>query len=223
MRNKAHRWFSVLSLLLVGVISSAAQAQPFEEGRHYVAINAMSATPSDKVLITEAFAYPCPACRAFLPVMHDWTENAPDYVEVERLPIVLRPGWEPFARAYYTVLVMDLGFEAHEAIFKALHDERRPIRSMEDIGVVVEPFGVDANAFVQTSQSFAVESMMGRNRTDVRRFGIRSTPNVIIQGKWRMDLNEFSSYQEMMRAVDMLVAREAELLGIETGAESSAP
>lgn len=214
--------FMMASTLALGYLT-LAQAQPFEEGRHYFAIEAMSNTPTDKVLITEAFAYPCPACRAFLPVMHDWAQNAPDYVEVERLPIVLRPAWEPFARAYYTAQVMGLDSEAHEATFKALHDERRPIRSMEDIGALYEPFGIDAQSFVATSQSFAVESQMGRNRTEVRRFGIRSTPNVIIQGKWRMNLNEFSSYQEMMRAVDMLVAQEAELLGINTEAESVTP
>ncbi len=202
---------------------SSVIAQPFEAGRHYVAIEAPTGVPTDKVVVTEAFAYPCPACRAFLPVMTDWAASAPEYVEVERLPIVLRPSWEPFARAYYTAKVMGLGHEAHEMTFKALHDERRPFQSMRDIGALYEGLGVDADAFVQTSESFAVESQMGRNRTEVRRFGIRSTPSVIVQGKWRMNLGEFSSYQEMMRAVDVLIAQEAALLGLGTEAESAAP
>lgn len=205
------------------MLANFSLAQPFEEGRHYVAIEAPSNVPTDKVVVTEAFAYPCPACRNFLPIMSAWAETAPDYVEVEQLPIVLRPSWEPFARAYYTAQVMGLGHEAHEATFKALHDERRAITSMRDIGALYEPFGVDADQFVSMSESFAVESQMGKNRTEVRRFGIRSTPNVIIQGKWRMNLNEFGSYQEMMVAVDELIAREAELLNLGESGDSSEP
>jgi thiol:disulfide interchange protein DsbA len=201
-----------LLMCVTAVVSSAALAQPYQEGQHYDAIDAASNMPDDKVVVTEAFAYPCPACRNFLPVITAWAEQAPDYVEVEKLPVALRPSWAPFARAYYTAQVMDLGPEAHEKTFKALHDERQRIT-----------FGVDAGEFVEMSESFAVESQMGRNRTEVRRFGIRGTPSVIVQGKYRMKLRAFDSYQEMMRAVDVLVAREAEALGLTASGETSAP
>lgn len=204
-------------------VSGFALAQPFEEGRHYIAIEAPGNVPTDKVVVTEAFAYPCPACRNFLPVITAWAAAAPEYVEVEKLPIVLRPSWEPFARAYYTAKVMGLGDAAHEKTFIALHDQRQPITSMEAIGRLYEEFGVDAAEFVSMSESFAVESQMGRNRTEVRRFGIRGTPSVIVQGKWRMNLNEFGSYQEMMVAVDELVAREARALGLTESGESETP
>ena len=206
------RIFQMVVMALV-LAPSLVLAQ-YEEGRHYIALEAPTNVPTDRVVVTEAFAYPCPACRNFLPIMSAWAENAPSYVEVERLPIVLRPSWEPFARAYYTAQAMGLDHDAHEATFKALHDERQPIRSMRDIGVLYEPFGVDADEFVGMSESFAVESQMGKNRTEVRRYGIRGTPSVIVQGKWRMNLNEFGSYQEMMQAVDELVAREAALLDL---------
>lgn len=210
----------LMAILALALVPNLLFAQSFEEGRHYTALEAPTNVPTDRVVVTEAFAYPCPACRNFLPIITDWADNAPSFVEVERLPIVLRPSWEPFARAYYTAQSMGLGHEAHEVTFKALHDERQPIRSMRDIGELYESFGVDADAFVATSESFAVESQMGRNRTEVRRFAVRSTPSVIVQGKWRMNLNEFGSYQEMMQAVDELVAREAELLDLSEAADA---
>ena len=212
-----------LLMCLTAVASSAALAQPFQEGQHYDAIDASSNMPKDKVVVTEAFAYPCPACRNFLPVITAWAEQAPAYVEVQRLPVALRPSWAPFARAYYTAQTMGLGHEAHEKTFKALHDERQPITSMADIGQLYEEYGIDADEFVDMSESFAVESQMGRNRTEVRRFGIRGTPSVIVQGKWRMNLRAFDSYQDMMVAVDELVAREAEALGLTALGETSAP
>lgn len=212
-----------LLMCVSAVASSAALAQPFQEGQHYDVIEASSNMPKDKVVVTEAFAYPCPACRNFLPVITAWAEQAPAYVEVQRLPVALRPSWAPFARAYYTAQTMGLGHEAHEKTFKALHDERQPITSMADIGQLYEEYGIDADEFVDMSESFGVESQMGRNRTEVRRFGIRGTPSVIVQGKYRMNLRAFDSYQDMMVAVDELVAREAEALGLTASGETSAP
>ncbi len=213
----------VVLACMTTIASSKLMAQPYQEGQHYDVIEASANMPDDKVVVTEAFAYPCPACRNFLPVITAWADQAPDYVEVRKLPVALRPSWAPFARAYYTAKAMDLGPEAHEKTFKALHDERQRITSMEDIGQLYEPFGVDADEFVEMSESFAVESQMGRNRTEVRRFGIRGTPSVIIQGKYRMKLRAFDSYQAMMRAVDELVAREAEAMGLTASGDTSAP
>jgi hypothetical protein len=54
----------------------------------------------------------------------------------------------------------------------------------------------------------------------VRTFGIRGTPAVIVQGKWLVSPNGFSSYDEMLAAVDYLVQREADALGLGQDAET---
>ncbi|MCC5864805.1 MAG: thiol:disulfide interchange protein DsbA/DsbL [Wenzhouxiangella sp.] len=199
---------------LFALIALPVAAQNFEEGRHYQRIGTPAATPDDRVQVIEAFAYPCPACRAFHPIVARWESNVPEHVEFSRLPIALQRGWDLFARAYYTAKVLGLGEDAHEAVFKVLHDERRAIRNFEDIAAIYADFGVETSTFINTSQSFAVESHMGRNRTDVARFGIRQTPTMVVQGKWLLSPGNFESYQQMLDAVDYLVAREAEALGL---------
>lgn len=204
-----------IALLMSLMVAAPAAAQSFEEGRHYVAVSSPVSMPEDRVVVTEAFAYLCPACRNFMPVISQWSARQPDHVRVDHLPVALQPGWELFVRAYYTMQVLNLPQQAHQAMFIALHDQRRPLRSMADIGAfLATDYDTTAEQFVATSESFAVESMMGRNRNDVRRFGVRSTPSIIVHGKWRMNLNAFDSYDEMMVAVDILVAREAEALGL---------
>jgi thiol:disulfide interchange protein DsbA len=203
------------------LLSGSLLAQEFQEGQHFQRIGNPVATPDDKVVVTDGFAYPCGACRRFLPYVGSWADNAPDYVEVEHLPIALQPGWELFVRGYYTALVMGVAEETHEAMFKAVHDERRQFRSFEDIAEFYAEHGVESESFVNTSQSFAVDAKMRQNRNDVRTFGIRGTPAVIVQGKWRVSPNGFSSYDEMLSAVDYLVEREAEALGL-TGASEAA-
>lgn len=196
------------------LVAGAAIAQEFQEGEHYQRIGSPVAAPDDRVVVTDGFAYPCGACRRFLPYVTTWTENAPDYVEVEHLPIALNPGWELFVRAYYTAEVMGIAEETHEAMFKAVHDERRQFRSFQDIADFYGEHGVDAESFSNTAQSFAVDARLRQNRNDVRTFGIRGTPAVIVQGKWRVSPNGFGSYEEMLAAVDYLVEREAEALGL---------
>lgn len=194
--------------------SGSVLAQPFEEGQHYEKIGSPVSMPEDRVVVTDGFGYPCPACRRFMPFMDSWKEGQPDYVEVEHLPIALQPGWDLFARAYYTAEVMGIADETHEAMFKALHDERRQFRSFEDISGFYADYGVEASSFRNTSESFAVDAKLRQNRNDVRTYGIRSTPTVIVQGKWRVSPNGFGSYEEMLEVIEFLVEREAEALGL---------
>ncbi|QKK03790.1 MAG: thiol:disulfide interchange protein DsbA/DsbL [Pseudomonadota bacterium] len=215
------RYYSTAVFAALVLVSTSLAAQPFQEGRHFDRVGTPTVTPEDRVVVTDAFAYPCPACRRFLPVMEAWKADQPDYVEVQRLPVALQPGWDLFARAFYTAEVMGLLDDSHEALFKAVHDERRSMRSFDDIAGFYEQYGVSASSFKNTAQSFAVDASMRQNRNEVRGFGVRGTPTVVVQGKWRVSPSGFNSYDEMMEVVDYLVAREAEALGLGEGANQA--
>ncbi len=201
---------------LLALIAGAAQAQPFIEGTHYQRIDGPAVAIDDRVEVIEAFAYPCGACRNFLPHITAWEETLPEYVDFQRRPVPLQQGWELFVLGYYTAQVMGLDIhEVHPAIFRAVHDERRRIRSIEDLAeIYTENNDNTAESFVNTAGSFAVDSQLRKNRSDLIRFGVRSTPTVIVQGTWRINPNAFNSYEQMLAAVDFLVAQEAERLGL---------
>ncbi len=209
-----------MRLILIGIAlalaSGLAQAQQFQEGVHFQRIEGPEMVVQDQVQVTEAFGYPCGACRNFLPFITAWEEAAPDYVQFERLPVPLQQGWELFALGYYTAEVMGLDTHVvHPAVFRAIHDERQRIRSLDDLaGIYAANSDVSAESFVATAGSFAVDSSMRKNRSDLTRFGVRSTPTMIVQGKWRISPNGFNSYEDMLAAVDYLVEREARELGL---------
>ncbi|MEN1728786.1 MAG: thiol:disulfide interchange protein DsbA/DsbL [Pseudomonadota bacterium] len=205
--------------LLLTLITGLAQAQPFIEGTHYQRISGPAVAIEDRVEVIEAFAYPCGACRNFLPHITRWEANLPEHVDFQRRPVPLQQGWEVFVMGYYTAEVMGLDIhDVHEAVFRAFHDERRRIRSIDDLAAVyAENAEIEADAFVSTAGSFAVDSSLRKNRSDLIRFGIRSTPTMVVQGKWRISPNAFNSYEQMLAAVDFLVAQEAEALGLTSG------
>lgn len=216
-----------LLIALIGLtvfLSAAAVAQDFQEGQHFYRIDGPDVA-SDRVVVVDAFGYPCPACRRFLPYMDAWQQRQPDYVQVEHMPVALQPGWDLFALGYYTAKVMGIVDETHELMFRAVHDERRSFRNFGDIAKFYAEHGVDEKSFLNTSQSFAVDAAMRQNRNNVRSYGVRGTPSVIVQGKWMISTSAYSSYEEMLQAVDYLVQREAEALGLleEVSAEIEAP
>ncbi|AKS42919.1 thiol:disulfide interchange protein DsbA/DsbL [Wenzhouxiangella marina] len=209
---------------LAALLAGAAQAQPFIEGTHYHRIDGPSVPIEDRVEVIEAFAYPCGACNNFEPYMKAWEETLPDYVDVQRLPVPLQQGWELFALGFYTAQIMGVDLhDVHGAVFEAIHDQRRPIRSLEDLAeIYAENSDVTVESFVATAGTFAVDSAMRKNRSDLTRFGVRSTPTIIVQGKWRITPGSgYTSYEQLLGAIDFLIAREAAELGLD-GSDSDA-
>lgn len=212
--------FMFITLLTAALASSQLAARDFQAGVHYQQIGPLASIPDDRVQVIEAFAYPCPACRNFLPHITSWVEDRPDYVDFRRLPIALRQGWEMFVKAYYTAELGGASHDAHEALFRALHDERRQFRTFEDIVDFYADQGFDRDEFLNLSKSVEIEDRMRENLSEVRQLEIRLTPTVIVQGKWKVSPSGFGSYHEMIEVVDYLVEREARALELDGSCHS---
>ncbi|MBY6204719.1 thiol:disulfide interchange protein DsbA/DsbL [Halomonas denitrificans] len=185
-----------------------AQAQ-FVEGTHFERIDGPAAAETDGgIEVVEVFSYMCPHCRNFQPYVSAWEEELAEDVTFRRVPVSFNRSWEPFARAYVTANVMDILDESHVALFEALHDERRSIRTLSDLAEFHSQFGVDAEAFESTAGSFPVEAAMRKGRAELGKWGIRSTPTLVINGKWRVSPQRGSTFEDMLAVADYLIERE---------------
>ncbi|MGK7295000.1 MAG: thiol:disulfide interchange protein DsbA/DsbL [Candidatus Wenzhouxiangella sp. M2_3B_020] len=208
--------FPLFTILAAFVVSMAAwampvQAQQYEEGTHYERITGPDVSDSDGTIeVVEAFSYMCPHCKNFQPHVSEWHENLPESVEFSRAPVVFRPSWEPYARAYYTAEVLGILDESHDAVFTALHEERRQLRDLEDLAEFHAQFGVDAEEFESTAESFPVESRLRMGNSRLGKWQVRSTPMLIINGKWRVSPRRGGTFEEMLDVADYLIAREQE-------------
>ena len=202
------------------LLAAGAQAQSFEEGVHYERIPGPDVERSERIEVVEAFGYPCPACRNFLPYITSWENNHPEFVDFRRLPVSIQRTWEPFSRGYYTARVMEVGAGAHEDLFKALHDKGRQLRNIDELADFYADYDIDPEEFRKTARSFAVDSRLRQSTNDIRNWGIRATPTVVVNGRWRVSPRRGSTYEEMIRVIDYLVEREAEASGIEFSGDS---
>jgi len=200
---------TLATILLAAALAPAAWAQSFQEGEHYERISGPDVSDADGIIeVVEVFSYMCPHCANFQPHVEPWHSELPDDVEFSRVPVSFNRSWEPFARAYYTADVLDILDESHDRLFEALHGEGRNIRSISDLAEFHSEFGVSPESFTSTARSFPVESRMRMGNASIGKWRVRSTPTLIINGKYRVSPRRGGTFEEMLEVADHLIERE---------------
>jgi len=202
--------------LVLAAFSNLAQAQdgkPFEyqEGLHYSLIEGAPVKSGNQIVLEEAFSYLCTHCNTFDPYVESWKKKKPDYVQFRRIPVGFgRGSWELYARGYVTAEMMNVPDEAHTALMDRIWKEKNIIRNMDELATFYSQFGLDKEKFLSTSRSFAVDGKLRKDQSLVQAYGIRSTPSLVLNGKYRIVGNAaVSSFDVMFDVVDYLIGQEA--------------
>ena len=205
----------VLSVLLL-IASGALWAQtdkpvPYQEGLHYFLIDQAPANSGDTQEVTELFSYLCTHCYTFEPYVDSWVKRKPENVNFRRIPVVFgRSSWELYARGYVTAGMMDLPDEAHMALMDRLWKEKKIIRSMDELAEFYSQFGADKEKFLSTSRSFAVDGKLRKDQLLVQTYGIRGTPSMVVNGRYRVSGNAaVPSFDAILDIVDYLIEMDA--------------
>lgn len=204
---------ALMAMALVACSAQSGADGQFQEGVHFETISPAVSPGKERVEVVEVFSYSCVHCATFDPYVEKWAHELPENVEFKRVPAVFNPSWEPFARAYYTAEVLGVLDETHEPLFQALHTERQPLRSLQDLAGFYAQHGVDEAEFMKTAQSFAVETKLRRSKTLVPRYGVGATPTMIVNGRYRATGSQAGGFEELLAVVDDLVAREQAAMG----------
>ena len=212
--------YSSLRLLMVCVaalllFSNVVQAQagkpvPYQEGLHYFLIEGAPAVSGDNMKLEEAFSYLCTHCNTFEPYVASWKQREPENVKFRRIPVVFgRSSWELYARGYVTAEMMNVPAEAHTALMDRIWKEKAIIRNLDELATFYSQFGLDKEKFISTSRSFAVDGMLRKDQSLVRTYGIRGTPSVVLNGKYRIAGSAaVGNYDVMFDIVDYLIELE---------------
>ncbi|HJU40043.1 MAG TPA: thiol:disulfide interchange protein DsbA/DsbL [Tahibacter sp.] len=207
--------FQRLLIVLLGLAAAAsvhaqdAAKTEWKEGQHYFLIDppVATATPG-KVEVLEAFSYACPHCAHFQPFADQIKAKLPKQATFAYLPVVFNPSWEPFARAFYAAQSMNVLDKTHQALFDALHKDRQPLRSIEEIGKFFATLGVDEKTFLSTAKSFVVEGNLATGQKNLGAYGIDSTPTIIVNGKYRLNAGTAGGFPQAAELTGWLVAKE---------------
>ena len=165
-------------------------------------------TEPGTVEVVDVFWFGCPHCFTFLPYMEALEKEGPDYLRIRRMPAVFRESWIPHARAYYTAHLLGIEDRIHRPIFEAIHEQGRTLSTREALAAFFEEHGVNAEEFGEIYDSFAVESLVRKSVAMQRNYGVRATPTVIVNGKYRTSGNVAGSHENVIKAILALAKRE---------------
>ena len=211
--------FKQLSIATVGLLAAAsaiaagpvvAPVSPmkWQENKNYFLVEPPQPTASgSKIEVLEVFSYACIHCAHFQPVADKIKKSLPSYAAYSYMPAIFNAQWEPFARAFYSAQSLGLLDKTHNALFEAIHTEKKPLADINSLAAWYADYGTNPDKFISASTSFEVEPKMARSLSMVPKYGIDGTPSIIIDGKFRLSRTSAGSDDDMMDLVKYLVEK----------------
>jgi len=200
---------AVMALLPLA-FSSYAQIEKYVAGTHYTELKAPVKTKdASRVEVIEAFWYGCSHCFRFEPLIVNFEENAPDDVDFVRFPAMWNGLMKIHAQVYYVAEALGALDVVHEPMFNAINLEGNRLQNKRQIGDLFAKYGIAKADFEAAFNSFSVRTKVNQAEKRMQDYEIRSTPNMIVNGKYLVATGEsVRTQEEMLEVVNFLVEKE---------------
>ncbi|MDA9090616.1 thiol:disulfide interchange protein DsbA/DsbL [bacterium] len=196
-------------MLILPMAMCQAETEKYQAGVHYEVLpQPIRTADATKIEVNEVFSYTCGHCFNFETVLHPWSKNLAADVDFQQTPAVWQSSLEPFARAYYSAVMLNVLDQTHMAIFEALHVKKQPLRSEADFATIFDAAGVDGLRFSKAYNSFGMTSMVNQAKARVRGYRVQGTPEVIVNGKYRVSSRNAGGFEGMLNVADFLIEKE---------------
>lgn len=186
-----------------------AHALEFEAGKHYEVIPKAVATHNkEKIEVTEVFWYGCIHCFRFEPMVKEWRQSLAEDVEFIGVPAMWNQRLRIHAQAFYTAKRLGISKEVHQPLFDALHEDSHALSSEAEIALFFAKYGVANEAFHKAFNSSAVQDQLKHAAEKSHAYGVQGTPELIINGKYRISTRTAGGQSEMLAVADYLIDKE---------------
>ena len=186
-----------------------AQAKAFQSGTDYLTLDkpAPVEAPAGQIEVVEFFWYNCPHCNGFEPMFDSWAKKVPKDVLVRRVPIAFRPDFEPQQRLYYVLESMGKVDELHKKVFYAIHVDKQPLTTADQITAWVEKQGIAKDKFVEMYNSFAVATKARKATQLQNAYAIDGVPALGINGRYYTSGSQAQTLERALQVTDALIAQ----------------
>ncbi len=197
-----------MMLSLAACAEDQATQESYQAGTHYeVLATPVRTLDPNKVEVSEVFWYGCGHCFQFEPLIQQWKQDLSEDVIFRRSPAMWNADMETHARAFYTAKALGILDEVHQPLFNALNLQRKKLNTEESLAEFFADFGVDKERFMKTFKSFGVTSQVKQADARARSYKITGTPEMVVDGKYRISASLAGGHKEMLKVADFLVAK----------------
>lgn len=203
------------AVLLSGfALQATAQPRPLEAGQTHALLEPALATQSaeDIIEVLDVFWYGCPVCSEFAPMMTYWGGEVRGDLVMRRMPAVWNDVMALHARLYYTAVALELGAQLHSAAFSHIHEQGKPLNTVDAIREFVAGHGVANDAFDQAWNSPDVVAAVDKAALDTKAAGIDRLPALLVNGRYRVVRNaSVPTLPEMIVVTNQLIKTQRDL------------
>lgn len=199
-------------LVLIATLALAAaapQAAEPVEGKDYIRINpAVPTSDASKVVVTEYFSYQCPHCFTFAKPFAAWSAGLPKDVKADRAAVSIgHASWAAAGQAFYALSALKAVPGIDDALFGAIHRERKKLNDEAAIAAWVAGQGIDRAAFEKTYRSFSVQLQTKRAEELSRKVRLPSVPSLVIDGRYLVPIADDGDFRDQLAIADALIER----------------
>lgn len=186
-------------------------AAPFIEGQHFVSLPrgpSLGALP-ERIRILIFFWYGCFHCYSMEPFLAAWSARQDhESIEVVKVPIQWSAVARLHAETFYTAELLGVGAQIEAAVYAAIHQSGNPLQTRADIEQLFAEHGVSRDAFDRAFDSADVAARLDQAEALARRYGIDSTPTVIVGEAYKTGPGMAGSYEAVFDVVDWLLKQQ---------------
>ena len=195
--------FMVFALLMAPLANAAAD---FKEGVEYTTVEGV-ASPEPEVM--EFFSYVCPHCDSFEPLLAKLQERLPE-VTLKKNPVAFLGGdmGPVLQRAYAAAVLLKVEDKLTPVLFDAMIRAKKKPKNLADIKALFVANGVAEKKFDSVINSFVLNGQISQYDKATARFQVNSTPTIIVNNKYLIDMGEVGSEERFYQVVEYLINKD---------------
>lgn len=206
------------TLLLLAPLANAQDSE-WEAGKDYDVISpAIRTADPDKIEVVEFFWYGCGHCYTFEPLVSRWKQDLGEDVVFKGSPAIWNQPMELHAKMYFTAEVLGVKDTLHGVLFQAMNVDGKRLGSEAAIRELFVANGVAAEDFDKAFNSFGVNSQVRQANARARAAKITGTPEMMVNGKYRISTRKAGSQENMLKIADFLIEQERAAMSDNQGA-----
>lgn len=166
-----------------------------------------------RVELAEIFWYGCIHCYRLEPMLEDFVATRlPQDALFVRVPASWHATMDLHARIYFAAKALGIEKDVHWEVFKAMNEAKNPLASEAAIFKLIRDLGHDQVAFERAFNSFGVNSQVTQAKSKTAAYGIRGTPELVVNGKYRVSTTMTGTQDKMLEVALALVKREQAMM-----------